>query len=97
MKTDLFLSKLLSIKFLAFGWLAVNSVKFYLYNIAGWGLVWNIKPTFMNYFDSYMELVTSWWMLGFLAAAFILDKYLWPYVFQKETKELLELMQSEDV
>ena len=94
MNTNLILCRLLSFTSLAIGWLAARILKFYLYNIEGFGMVWNVKPVpFSSEFSFFIHTVLGQHIL-ILGVALILDKLVWPIFFRDEVAELKAIQQS---
>ena len=96
MKTDLQLNRFLSATSLVLGFIVCTMVKFYLYNVKGFGLVWNEKhPGSMEQFKEFLELTLGGYTLLVLAAAVLADKFLWPYFYRKEVKEIREIHETD--
>lgn len=79
------LSKLASLKSLAFGWLGLNLLQYYFYGVAGWDRHWNIKPEIWNHVEAFWELSLSHYV-GWIVLAAVLDFFFWPYFGRREVK-----------
>ncbi len=78
------LSRFLSLTMIANVWLSLNLLKFYVYNVAGWDQRWVTKhPTFWAQAKAFWDLSLSHYWL-WIIAAYVVDRYLWPYIFRKE-------------
>ena len=96
MKTDLFLNQILSFKSLAIGCIVAIILKFYLYSVVGFGEVWSTKdPSLWEQLRALLGYLWDDYSLPILAAAFILDYFLWPYFFRKEVQEIDEILAEE--
>lgn len=93
MRIDLNLNRLLSFTSLVIGWIGACSIKFYLYNVEGFGRHWTGpgNVTFSEQASAYFNLAITWNGVLALFAAIALDWFLWPYFFRDEVHEVNQI------
>ena len=91
MKTALFLSELLSFRYLALGLFVARMAKYFLFGVYGFGLKWDNPPSFYQQFEFVLDHCMIPY-LGIVVVAYVIDRLVGPVFFREEIKELRKIV-----